>query len=122
MAEQINVTQDQVPPPRPTVVTRREGPGLWVILGALIGGLVILLLVWAFWLQPSYFPQVQVLSVPQSTTAPTVVAPTAPAPDINVQGGSGGGGGTGGTGSGGTGGTGTGGTGTSPSTPSSTTP
>ena len=93
-----------------TETHREGGSGLWLTLGLIIGALIVLFLLWAFWLQPAYFPQVQVLTIPQQVQ-PTPVQPTPvqPAPPVNVQGGQGGTGGTGGTG---TGGTGTGGTGT----------
>jgi hypothetical protein len=115
MSEQINVTQNERPqPPPPTPPPPPpEGPGIWVILGAIIGALLILLLVWAFWLQPSYFPQVPFLSFPPTTPQIVQPPPAQPAPDVNIQGGSGGTGGTGG--SGGSGGSGGG------STPSTTT-
>lgn len=87
------------------VVQTSGSSAAWVVIGIIVGALVVLLLLWMFWLQPVYFPQVQILTVPQ-TQQPAQ-------PNINIQGGQGGSGGTGGTG---TGGTGTGGTGGSSST------
>lgn len=110
MSDQVNVTQSSGATPPPPVNQESPGPAVWVILGVVVGALVVLLLIWAFWLQPSYFPTVTFLTVPQTVQAP---APAAPAPNVNVQGGTGQGGtgGTGQGGTGGTGGTGSGGTG-----------
>ena len=128
MTDQINVTQNERPNQAPPPANRPTGPGIWVVLGVLIGALVVLFLIWAFWLQPSYFPQTQFLVLPQQQAQPA--APTqqqaAPAPQPAAPGAPGGAGGTGQGGAGGAGGTGgtgsgTGGAGGS-STPATTAP